>query len=499
MGDAWPQGIPASVLAISGSQPSIPSFQQIALRILLVPLGLAREDWSVLPRREPSMPHVAFVPFTGFRIREAEMLELGMSLPGLQPRAQAIAQLPALGLLTLAGMTPAPWTCSYHEASSWNQELVERILEEHPDVVAISALTASVEEAYQFSAALRRERVRVVLGGLHATACSEEARQHADAVVIGEGEPVWPRILADALAGNLQPVYQSRTPFDLGQSPLPRFDLLTGRRPPRFTLQTQRGCPLACEFCGASRLLGSFREKPLANVSRELAAIAKIRPEPLLELADDNTFAGPRAFAPLLEKLADSGARYFTEVDWRIGTRPDLLNALAASGCVQVLVGIESLVYKHGGMGPKFAEWSRIQDALLAIQDAGVAVIGCFIVGADGETRQSLDRLEQMILDTELADVQITIQTPFPGTALFRRLQKQNRLLPERGWPFYTLFDVTYRPDAMSVEELERGFQNLVRHVFAAPAATRRNAIRKRIWSANPRLRQWAFDLSAAI
>jgi radical SAM superfamily enzyme YgiQ (UPF0313 family) len=443
------------------------------------------------------MPHVALVPFTGFRIREAEMLELGMTLPGFQQRAQAIAQLPALGLLTLAAMTP--WTCSYHEASFWNDELLEKIVQEQPDLVAISALTASVEEAYRFSAALRRHRLKVVLGGLHATACPEEARQHVDAVVIGEGEPVWPWILADALSGTLQPVYQAETPFDLAQAPVPRFDFLAGRHPPRFTLQTQRGCPLACEFCGASRLLGPFREKPLANISAELEAIAKIRPAPLLELADDNTFAGSRDFAPLLEKLANSGARYFTEVDWRIGTRPELLSALADSGCVQVLVGIESLVYRHSGMGPKLAEWSRIQDTLTAIQEAGIAAIGCFIVGADGETRQSLDRLGRIILDWELADVQITIQTPFPGTGLFRRLQKHGRLLPERSWPFYTLFDVTYRPDQMSVAELETGFRNLVRAVFAGPAAARRNAIRKEIWKANPRLRPWALEHSPAI
>ena len=157
------------------------------------------------------MPHVAFVAFTGFRVREAEMLELGMSLPGLQHRAEAIAQLPALGLLTLAGMTSSPWTCSYHEASFWNHELVEKILQEQPDLVAISALTASVEEAYRFSATLRLKRIRVVLGGLHATACPGEVRQHVDVVVIGEGEPVWPRILTDALTGTLQPIYESKT------------------------------------------------------------------------------------------------------------------------------------------------------------------------------------------------------------------------------------------------------------------------------------------------
>jgi hypothetical protein len=117
------------------------------------------------------MPHVAFVPFTGFRIREPEMLALGMSLPGLRPRAAVVAQLPALGLLTLAGLTPPPWTCSYHEAASADEALAERIRQERPTLVALSALTASVEEAYRFSGVLRSAGLRAVLGGLHATAC----------------------------------------------------------------------------------------------------------------------------------------------------------------------------------------------------------------------------------------------------------------------------------------------------------------------------------------
>src|SRR5207244_2151004 len=130
-----------------------------------------------------------------------------------------------------------------------------------------------------------------------------------------------------------------------------------------------------------------------------------------LELADDNTFAGTRDPAPLFEALAHARCRYFTEVDWRIGERPEVLAGLAPSGCVQVLVGIESLVFRHPGMGAKQAELTRMLDAVRAIQEAGVAVIGCFIVGAAGETRASLDRLTEFLLRSPFADVQLTLQT----------------------------------------------------------------------------------------
>src|SRR5262245_15964161 len=221
---------------------------------------------SPLNVRASPMPHVAFVPFTGFRVREAEMLALGMALPGLKPRADAIAELPTLGLLTLAGMTPDEWQCSWHEAATADEALVADVLSTCPTLVAISALTASVEEAYRFSTLLRRSGTRTVLGGLHATSCPDEATRFCDAVVVGDGEPVWKEVLADAAAGQLRPVYRANAPFDLSESPVPRFGLLGHRRRPRYTIQTQRGCPLACEFCAASRLLGPHRLKPIANL-----------------------------------------------------------------------------------------------------------------------------------------------------------------------------------------------------------------------------------------
>jgi hypothetical protein len=132
-------------------------------------------------------------------------------------------------------------------------------------------------------------------------------------------------------------------------------------------------------------------------LKRELAAIASLVSDPVLELADDNTFAGGRDIDELLGTLGSVNARYFTEADWRVGENPALLNGLAASGCVQVLVGIESLVFRHPGMGPKQAELPRIMNALDAIQAAGVAVIACFIVGCDGETRTTLNRLARFM------------------------------------------------------------------------------------------------------
>lgn len=425
------------------------------------------------------MPHVTFVPLTGFRVHEPEMLELGMSLPGLRDRARAIGELPALGLLTLAGMTSAPWTCSYRGIEQSNGASIDLIRRDRPDLVAISALTASIEEAYILCRRLREHGIPTVIGGLHASACPDEAEQHADAVVVGRGELVWPQVLGDVLGSSLQRRYVA----SFGASPewpQPRFDLL-GHEPSRLTLQTQTGCPLACGFCGASRLLGRFAEKPADLIRCELASIQQLNPKPLIELADDNTFAGSRDVDALFDAFDESNAKWFTEADWRIGERPEILSRLARVGCVQVLTGIESLVFRYPGMGEKQAEMNRIMEAVSAIQEAGVAVNGCFIVGADGETQQSLDAVTEFILNSPFAEVQVTLQTPFPGTALYRSLADEGRLLTERGWSAYSLFDVTYRPDLMSVERLEVGFRNVLSKVFSADASQRRDRIRRDI------------------
>lgn len=429
------------------------------------------------------MPHLALIAMSGFRVREAEMAALGMALPGLAGRAGAIAALPALGLLTLAGLTPDDWSCSYHDAAAASPAFIHEISSTRPTLVAISALTASILDAYALADALRAEGLLVVMGGLHVTTVPDEAAAHADAIVIGDGEPVWPQVLTDAQVGTLRPRYRAETPFDLRHAPLPRFGLLGSRERPRYTLQTSRGCPLACDFCGASRLLGPYRVKPAALVERELDAIRTLQPRATIELADDNTFAARRDEADLLNVLERSGVRYFTECDWRIGERPEVLDRLAASGCVQVLVGVETLHPRYNGLGAKSSPLPRIMDALANIQNAGVAVIACFVVGGDGEDFESMHRLGEFLIDAPFADVQLTLQTPFPGTALRARLARENRLLPDRSWESCTLFDATYQPDRLSVEQLESGFRNLVKFVFSEEPTRRRNAIRQGIWA----------------
>jgi radical SAM superfamily enzyme YgiQ (UPF0313 family) len=207
-----------------------------------------------------------FVAMSGVRVQNQALLERGLTLPGFVERSQVIASLPSLGLLTLAAHTPPHWEVEYREIDELLLSEPERISEGGYDVVAISSLTARINDAYRLADALRARGVTVVLGGLHASAMPEEAALHADIVVQGEGENLWPQILLDIENGQQAPFYSSfdtaGAPYSFHQSRTPRYDLLDIGKYNRLTLQTTRGCPLDCEFCGASRMISSYKIKP---------------------------------------------------------------------------------------------------------------------------------------------------------------------------------------------------------------------------------------------
>lgn len=250
---------------------------------------------------------------SGLRVGHEAAVELGMQLPGLAKRAKAIAELPPLGLLTIAATVPEGWQTQLiaDVGIESTETTVERILASRPDVVAFSALTPSIDRAARISRILRRDGITTVIGGLHSTADPESCRPNFDVVVQGDGEPTFPKLLDDWSRGNHQATYRPAAPFDLRGAPLPRWDLLGSASPPRFTLQTMRGCTWACSFCAASRLLGPARAKPIDRVAEELSAIKRFADRPLLELADDNTFSGDRDHEELLDVIAHSKARCF--------------------------------------------------------------------------------------------------------------------------------------------------------------------------------------------
>ncbi|MCC7010266.1 MAG: B12-binding domain-containing radical SAM protein [Acidobacteria bacterium] len=421
---------------------------------------------------------IGLIAMSGVRAYNPELTALGLTLPGFVERNRTIASLPSLGLLTLAGLTPPSVAVEYRDVPEPDA------LDALPgpfDVVAISSFTAQMPEAYRLADRYRAAGTHVVLGGLHVTAVPDDARAHADTIVLGEGELAWPRVVADLARKTAAPVYDARAAsFDLAHAPMPRFDLLDVRRYNRLTVQTQRGCPFRCEFCAASiRISPRYKVKPVDRVMREIREIRSIWPSPFIEFADDNTFVNKTHAKALMRALAREGVRWFTETDISVADDEELLGLMRDSGCAQVLIGLESptaagldgLEQRSNWKARQLARYGR---AIERIQDHGITVNGCFILGLDGAGADSFESIWTFVRDSGLYEVQITVQTAFPGTPLYERLRREGRLIREGAWELCTLFDVNFRPTHMSVADLETGLRDLAARLYSDEATRER-------------------------
>ena len=415
--------------------------------------------------------HIGLIAMSGVRAHNAELTALGLTLPGFVDRNRIIASLPSLGLLTLAGQTPARFEVSYHEIADLKK------LPELPidfDLVAISTFTAQFYEACEVADFYQHKGIPVVMGGITVSSLWEQAKEHCTSVVIGEGEMTWPELLADFERGALKPVYRPRGEFSLADAPMPRFDLLDPEKYNRLTVQTSRGCPHRCEFCASSILLTSrYKIKPVARVMAEIAEIKKIWDHPFIEFADDNSFVQRSHYKELLRALIPQHVRWFTEADVGIAQDDELLGLMRDAGCQQVLIGLES-PRRQGLPGLELrSDWKVRQlesykAAIALIQSYGITVNGCFILGLDGQTPEIFEDVLQFVRESGLYEVQVTFLTAFPGTPLYSRLKREGRIVRDNAWELCTLFDINFQPKDMSLAQLQQGFLGLVKALYSA-------------------------------
>jgi len=414
---------------------------------------------------------LGLIAMSGLRVHNKKLADLGLTLPGFIERKNVIASLPSLGLLTLAALTPADVNITYIELKEFERH------SQAPgefDLVAISSFTAQINSAYLLADQYRKQGTSVILGGLHVTSLPAEAMPHADALLLGEGEIYWEALIEDFKEGALKQIYDARNnEYNFSLAPIPRYDLLDIDQYNRLTVQTQRGCPFKCEFCASSILLScKYKIKPVNKVVNEIKAIKSIWRKPFIELADDNSFANKTHSRHLVRALTKLDIKWFTETDISVAENDELLLMLADSGCRQLLIGLESPITSGLHNIELKTNWKEKQvdkykEAIYKIQRLGMSVNGCFILGLDGHDNSIFDETYKFVQDSGLAEVQITIQTPFPGTPLYHRLRESGRLLTDEFWDKCTLFDVNYTPEKMTVSELETGFRQLMRKLYS--------------------------------
>jgi len=370
------------------------------------------------------------------------------------------ALFPPLSLLAVAALTPPEW-----EIELVDEAVAPVNLDTDADLVGITATTARAPRAYDLADAFRSRGKPVVLGGIHPTALPLEAAQHADAVVVGEAEGTWPKLLADFQEGRLAKIYRHDGLPSLENVPWPRRDLLARKAYYcSATLQTTRGCPFACSFCSVTNFFGrTYRTRPVDDVIAEVEAM----PERFLIFVDDNIMGQPAYAKRLFHALIPLRKRWFSQASLTMLKDDNLVRLAAKSGCRGLFVGMESLSPLNlKKMGKTFNPVKRYRECVRKLHDVGIGIIASFIFGLDDDDPSVFERTVEFVQKTKLDAAQFAILTPFPGTTLHRQLEEEGRII-ERDWSKYDGAHVTFRPRQLSVDALREGLDWAYRQVYS--------------------------------
>ena len=375
-----------------------------------------------------------------------------------------------LTLTTLAALVPA-------ELAAEIEVFDEGIDEVDPariaaDLAAITVITGTAVRAYELAASLRRRGVTVVLGGPHVTLVPEDAAPHADAIAVGYADESWPELLRDFAAGRLRRRYDQRPGLTLANLPFPRRDLLPRRR---FltddVFEATRGCIHKCDFCVVPAAWGQKPyQKPVADV------IADIRQKGSRKLifVDLNLIADRDYAARLFAALVPLRVAWYGLATTMLGDDPPLLALAARSGCRGILMGLESISTANLRQSKKsFNSPARYGELVEKLHRHGIALQGCFVFGLDHDTPEIFLETARFAVDARIDLPRFAVVTPFPGTALYQRLEREGRILT-RNWELYDGQHVVFQPAQMTVGELQRGIETAWRHAYGWRAMARR-------------------------
>jgi radical SAM superfamily enzyme YgiQ (UPF0313 family) len=408
-------------------------------------------------------------------------------------------RLSFLNLLYVAAVTPPDV-----EVKIIDEAFEEINFDEKVDLVGITGQTPVIPRAYQIAEEFRKRGVPVVMGGVHVSMLPEEALQHVDAVVVGEGEEIWHDVIADLRKRQLGRIYARGEFVNPSKLPFPRRDLLNGKSYfPLKLLETTRGCPHHCDFCGVSKFFGfRYRNRPISEIDRELRTIFQKGPvmtpalkkilsvlskdlpyflkRRLLYIIDSNV-AGDRRFCfDLVSLLKEYDLRWWGHAPVSIAFDQKLLEGFSQSGCIALNIGFESFSTKNlNTMGKGFNQPSRYAEAVKRVHDQGIGIMGTFIVGLDDDDPGVFQRIIDFCIHERLDWALTFIMAPYPGTDSFKRLEKEGRIFC-KDWEKYDSLNAVFHPLLMSVEELEKGMRRIWKEVFSLSSIYKR--ILKRPW-----------------
>ena len=386
---------------------------------------------------------------------------------------------PTLALTSFAATTPPAWRVEY-----WDENLLDGRppFEPMPEVVGITVHLTFARRAYELADWYRARGAKAILGGLHVLSCPEECAPHADALALGDGVQLWPRILGDVERNRLQPRYAASYENDYSDDPPPRRALL-----PRHSFLTTtsliatRGCHNRCGFCylATDGLRMPYRMKRPQQIVEEFEA----EDQPYAVFIDNNLGSRRDYLDALCAALRPLNKIWSAAVTIDVSDDPRLIRNMALAGCTGVFIGFESLsdqnlsdAHKKTPQASDYARRVRI------LHDHGIQVNGSFVLGFDHDRKDVFARSAEWIEQNRLECATFHILTPYPATPLFRQLEAEGRIL-HKDWSLYDTGHAVFRPKHMTPEELERGYQWIYQRLFSHASIWRR---RPHEWPAVP-------------
>jgi len=368
---------------------------------------------------------------------------------------------PIITLPHIAAITPKE-----HEVKIVNENYTSLNFDEDADLVGITCYTMTAPRVYEIADEFRRRGKTVVLGGYHPTAMPKEAKQHADSVLLGEAEASWPKLLKDFENGKLKPFYERDIDFNMADIPPIRRDLIL-RNPITGAVQSTRGCSNRCEFCAIGSFYGhGVKKRPIKNVVEEI----KQMPNKIFIFHDPHITSHPRYAKELFKEMIQQKvhktwlANGTTNVLGKIDD--EFLNLARKAGCLQWFIGFESMsqaaldrVKKTHNIVENFKKLIK------RLHNFGMSVQGGIIFGFDEDTPDIFDLTLEKMYEFDIDVVEINILTPYPGTPLYDRLEKEGRIIT-KDWSRYNQVDVVFKPKNMTEKELFEGTRKVAKEFY---------------------------------
>jgi len=387
--------------------------------------------------------------------------------------------------------------CAAVVPEGWDAEIIDENTADHPHrpgadgiaAVGIGAMTTQARRAYTLADEYRAAGVPVILGGIHPSAMPDEALQHADIVCKGDAEGTLPHALADLAAGRAKRVYDWR---DYDEAPIatPRKDLLNPADYLVFNpIQTTRGCPHGCTFCTTPAVFGrKFRQRDITSIVEEMRQAKEAFGTRTFIFSDDDV-AGNQAWAmELFQAVAPLKVTWASQCDILIARNDKLLAAMRDSGCIGVILGLESV--KSGTLrraGKRYVDADSYLASIAKVQSYGISIWGSFIFGFDDDDWRDCMAAVRFAQKARLCMSCYPILTPYPGTAIFEQYRQEDRLLTT-DWDKYNGASVVYRPRRMTAAELRHAQMAAFNEFYCLPSAFRRLGlwpVKPRSWLAN--------------